>query len=69
MVMWLYLISDEIMFCVLYGNQGIRVWRMKQEAFDKEWLKHSVKFAASVILVWGCMSADGPRKLCISTKK
>lgn len=56
------------MFCVSYGNQGIRVWRMKQEAFDKECLKRSVKFAACV-MVWGCMSAEGPGKLCIVYEK
>jgi len=50
------------MFCVSYGNQGIRVWRMKQEAFDEEWLKHSVIFAASD-MVWGCMSVERTRKV------
>ena len=34
---------------------------MKQEAFDKEWLKQSVNFVASV-MVWGCMTAEGPGK-------
>ena len=33
------LFSDESMFCVSYGNQDIRVRRMKQEALDKECLK------------------------------
>ena len=53
------LFSHESMFCVSYGNQGFRVWRMKQEAFDKECLELSVKFTASV-MVWGCMTAKGP---------
>ena len=58
------LFSDESMFCVSHGHQGIRVWRLKQEAYIKECLKRSVKFASSV-LVWGCMTAEGPGRLCI----
>lgn len=56
------LFSDESMFCVSYGNQGIRVWRMKQEAFDKECLKRSENL---LLVSWfgGCIRAEGPRKL------
>lgn len=58
------LFSDESVFCVSHGNQGIRVWRLKHEAYKKECLKRSVKFATSV-MVWGCMTAEGPGRLCI----
>ena len=54
----------ESMFCVAHGNQGICVWRLKQESYYKECLKHSVKFATSVV-VWGCMTAKEPGRLCI----
>ena len=56
------------MLYVSYDNQGISAWRIKQEAFDKECLKRSVKFPASV-MVWSCMRAKGPGKLCIVYKK
>ena len=62
------LFSDESLFCVSYGDQGVRVWRMKQEAFHKECMKRSVKFAASV-MVWACMTANGPGRLCITYER
>lgn len=60
------LYSDESMFCVSHGHQGIRVWRCKEEAFKRECLKRSVKLNTSV-MIWGCMSAEGLGKLCILT--
>lgn len=58
------LFSDESMLHVSPSHQGVRVWRCKQEAFNKEFLKLSVKFNTSV-LICGCMSAEGLGKLCI----
>ena len=49
---------------VSHGNQSTCVWRLKQEAFDKEGLKCSVKFAAFVI-VWGLHDWTRPGRLCI----
>ena len=62
------LFNDESMFCISYGNQSIWVRRIKQEEFDKGFLKHSIKFAVRVT-VYGCMSAGGPGKLCIVYEK
>ena len=62
------LFSDESIFCVFHGKQGIRILRFKKEAFPAERLKHSLKFATSV-MVWGCMIARGPHTLCIVYKK
>ena len=58
------LFSDESMFCVSHGNQCMRVWRLKQEAYNKKCLKNLVKFATSV-MVWGCMTAEGLGRMCI----
>ena len=58
------LFSNESMFCLSHGNQGICVWRLKQEAYIKECLKCLVKFVTSV-MVWDCTTAEGPGRLCI----
>lgn len=58
------LFSDESRFSLSYGDQGPRVWRQTQEAYNRSCLKRSVKFATSV-MVWGCMSSDGVGQLCI----
>ena len=39
------------MFCVSQRNLCICVWRLKQEASDKDCLKHSVKFATSIMVM------------------
>ncbi len=48
------LFSDESKFCILFGNQGPRVWRKGGEAHSPSCLKSSVKFPQSVI--WGAKS-------------
>lgn len=42
------LFRGEIVFCVIFCNQGVDVdvRRMKQEAYDKNSMKRSMKFAA-----------------------
>ena len=51
------------MFRVFYGNQGLCIWMLKLEAFEKKYLKGSVKFL-TFVMVWGCMTAQDPGKLC-----
>ena len=46
------------MFSESLGSEGVKVWRIKQQVFDKEGLKRSVKFVTSVI-VCSCMTAQG----------
>ncbi len=41
------LFSDESKFCILFGNQGPRVWRTSGEAQNPRCLKSSVKFPVS----------------------
>ncbi len=41
------LFSDKIKFCILFGNQGPRVWRKNGEAQNPRCLKSSVKFPVS----------------------
>ncbi len=55
------LFSDERKFCILFGNQGPRVWRKGREAHSPSCLKSSVKFPQSV-MIWVAMSsaAVGP---------
>ncbi len=48
--------SDESKFCILFGNQGPRVWRKGGEAHSPSCLKSSVKFPQSVI-IWDVMSS------------
>ena len=50
-------------FCILFGNQGPRVWRKNGEAHNPRCLKSSVKFPQSV-LIWGAMSSAGVDPLC-----
>ncbi len=45
------LFSDESKFCILFGNQGPRVWRKGGEAHIPSCLKSSVKFPQSV-MIW-----------------
>ncbi len=52
------LFSDESTFCISFGNQGPRVWRMSGEAQNPCCLKSSVTFPQSV-KVWGAMSSAG----------
>ncbi len=47
------LFSDESKFCILFGNQGPRVWRKGGEAHSPSCLKSSVKFPQSV-MIWDC---------------
>ncbi len=44
------LFSDESKFCILFGNQGPRVWRKGGEAHSPSCLKSSVKFPQSVMI-------------------
>ncbi len=55
--------SDESKFCILFGNQGPRVWRKGGEAHSPSCLKSSVKFPQSV-MIWGAMSSAGVGPLC-----
>ncbi len=57
------LFSDESTFCISFGNQGPRVWRMGGEAHSPCCLKSSVKFPQSV-MIWGAMSSAGVGPLC-----
>ncbi len=52
------LFSDESKICILFGNQGPRVWRKGGEAHRTSCLKSSVKFPQSV-KIWGAMSSAG----------
>ncbi len=57
------LFSDESKFCISFGNQGPRVWRMGGEAHCPSCMKSSVKFPQSV-MIWGAMSSAGVGPLC-----
>ncbi len=57
------LFSDESKFCISFGNQGPRVWRMSGEAHNPCCLKSSVKFPQSV-MIWAAMSSAGVGPLC-----
>ncbi len=57
------LFSDESKFCILFGNQGHRVWRKGGEAHSPSCLTSSVKFPQSV-MIWGVMSSAGVGPLC-----
>lgn len=54
--------SDESKFDVCTGDDRKRVIRKKTEAYNRDCLKRTVKFPAS-IMVWGCMSAKGVGQL------
>lgn len=54
--------SDESKFDVCVGDSRKRVIRAKNEAFHKDCLKRTVKFAKGQ-MVWGCMSAEGVGQL------
>ncbi len=58
-----FLLSDEIKFCISFGNQGPRVWRKGGEAHSPSCLKSSVKFPQSVMIL-GAMSSAGVGPLC-----
>ncbi len=45
------LFSDEIKFCISFGNQGPRVWRRGGEAHSPSCLTSRVKFPQSV-MIW-----------------
>ncbi len=59
------LFSDEIKFCISFGNQGLRVCRKGGEAHSPSYLKSKllVKFQKSV-MIWGAMSSAGVGPLC-----
>ncbi len=57
------LFSDKSKFCILFGNQGPRVWRKSGEAQNPCCLKSSVKFPQSV-MIWAAMSSAGVGPLC-----
>lgn len=54
--------SDESKFDVCVGDARKRVIRKSTEAYNKDCLKRTVKFPASV-MVWGCMSSKGVGQL------
>ncbi len=58
-----YLFSDESKFCILFGNQGPRVWRKGGEAHSPSLFKSSVKFP-QFVMIWGAMSSSGVGPLC-----
>ncbi len=62
------LFSDENKFCILFVNQGPRVWRKGGEAHSPSCLKSSVKFPQSV-MIWGAMSSAGVGPLCFLKTK
>ncbi len=49
--------------CILFVNQGPRVWRKGRETHSPSCLKSSVKFPQSV-MIWGAMSSAGVDPLC-----
>ena len=55
----------EVVFS--YRKHGIRIWKLKQEACDKECLVRSVKLETSV-MVWGCVT-EQPGRLSITSTK
>ncbi len=57
------LFSDEIKFCVSFGNQGSRVWRKSGEPQNTCCLKSRVKFPQSV-MIGAAMSSAGVGPLC-----
>ncbi len=50
-------------FCILFGNQGPRVWRKSGESQNPCCLKSSVKFPQSV-MIWAAISSAGVGSLC-----
>ncbi len=62
------LFSDESKFCILFGNQGPRVWRKGGEAHSPSYLKSRVKFPQSV-MIWGALSSAGVGPLCFLKTK
>lgn len=54
--------SDESKFDVSVGDNRKRIIRDKTEAFNKDCLKRTVKFAKGV-MIWGCMSGKGVGKM------
>ncbi len=52
------LFSDESKFCISFGSRGPRVWRKGGEAHSPSFLKSSVKFPQSVMIL-GAMSSAG----------
>ncbi len=57
------LFSDESKFCILFGNQGPRVWWKSGETQNPCCLKSRVKFPQSV-MIWVAMSSAGVGPLC-----
>ena len=53
----------ESKFCVIFRNNGPRVWRLQGEENQPGCIKSSVKFPQSV-MVWGAMAAGGVGELC-----
>ncbi len=62
------LFSDESKFCILFGNQGPRVWRKSGEAQNPSCLKSSVRFPKSV-MIWGAVTSTGVGPLCFIKSK
>ncbi len=62
------LFSDENKFCILFVNQGPRVWRKGGEAHSTSCLKSNVKFPQSV-MIWGAMPSACVGPLCLKKKK
>ncbi len=59
----LLLSGPKLKFCIIFGNQGPRVWRKCGEAQNPCCLKSSVKFPQSV-MIWGAVTSAGVGPLC-----
>ena len=51
--------SDEKRFCLM-GDGPTRVWRRKGECFLQKFMCPTTKFKGSSVMVWGCISYNGP---------
>lgn len=60
------------LFCdhrfVKHHNQGFRIWRIKQNAFDKECMKRLVKLVTN-IMVLACLTLNAPGKPFINFER
>jgi hypothetical protein len=56
--------SDESKF-TLFGTDGREwCWRAPGQAFDKRFVKKSIKHGGGNVMVWGCLTAQGPGRIC-----
>ena len=56
--------SDESKF-TLFGTDGCEwCWRAPGQAFDERFVKKSIKHGGGSVMVWGCITAQGPGRVC-----